>query len=70
MAFAFEDRAWEWFQWMDNRHRLTTWSEFKKLVEKGFRSNAYDDIQGQSSKLTQIDIIEECFLNLKYYQIR
>lgn len=53
VAFHLKGRTSAWYQWMKVNSLLTNWADFLHNLRLRFGASAYDDPQGQLSKLSQ-----------------
>ena len=58
-AFALQDEAYDWYQWMHSNNMIVNWDHFENVLKQRFVPSQYKDLQGKLCKLTQIGSVEE-----------
>ncbi|PNY01861.1 retrotransposon-related protein, partial [Trifolium pratense] len=59
VSFHLEGRAASWFQWAMRNNLLTSWPVFLDAVRIRFGPTAYEDVEGDLSKLSQTGSVAE-----------
>ncbi|XP_045809999.1 uncharacterized protein LOC123904368 [Trifolium pratense] len=59
VSFHLDGRAAAWFQWATRNKLLSSWSVFLDAVRQCFGPTAYEDVEGELSKLSQTGSVVE-----------
>ncbi|MCI37413.1 hypothetical protein A2U01_0058637, partial [Trifolium medium] len=59
VSFHLDGRAATWFQWAMHNNLLSSWPTFLEGIHTRFGPTAYEDVEGELSKLSQTGSVAE-----------